>query len=59
MTRDLNDVQNVIFNFENIWKTKIFILPDLNRFSSTGKCVSSQLLVETSYSDGFHVLFIP
>ena len=59
MRRDRNDVQNVIFNFENIWKTKIFILPDLNRFPSTGKCVSSQVLVETSYSDGFYVLFFP
>ena len=37
---------------------KIFILPDLIAFFYNGKRVSSRLLVETSYSDGFYMLYV-
>ena len=37
---------------------KFFILPDLIAFFYNGKRVSSRLLVETSYSDGFYMLYV-
>ena len=48
--------QDFIFNFEDIWKRKFVFYQPLIAFFHTGKPVSSRVLVETSYSDGFHVI---
>ena len=49
---------NFIFNFKNIWKRELAFYQTLTAFFRTGKRVSSRVLVETSYNDGFYMLYI-
>ena len=51
--------QNFIFNFGDIWKRKFVFDQTLIAFFHTGKPVSSLVLVETSYSVGFYMLYVP
>ena len=48
--------QSFILNFEDIWKRKFVFYETLIAFFNTGKPVSSWVLVETLYSDGFYVI---
>ena len=51
--------QNFIFNCEDIWKRTFVFYQTLIAFFLAGKSVSSRLLVETSYSDRFYMLYVP
>ena len=51
--------QNCMFTFKVIWKRKFVFYQSLIVFFHTGKLVSSWVLVETSYSDGFYMLHVP
>ena len=48
-----------MFNFEDIWTKKFVFYKALIAFFHTGKLVSSWVLVETSYSDGVYMLYVP
>ena len=54
-----NVYQNYIINFKDNSKKKIVFYQTSIAFLPTGKPVSSRLLVETSYSDGFYLLHVP
>ena len=48
--------QNVVFNFKDIWKRKFVFYQTLIALFRTGRSFSSPALVESSYSNGFHML---
>ena len=48
--------QNVVFNFNDIWKRKFVFYQTLIALFRNGRSFSSPALVESSYSNEFHML---